>query len=521
LTTLRTYSAVQSLGELYTQIISLLGFRRFDEYKAMGLAPYGDPTVYQGLFEASYQLLPDGDYRLDLLDQWMQRLATAGLIKRARRRGQSFTQVHMDLAAALQKTVERIVLHILAHYQKHTGQRRLCLAGGVTHNCSATGTVLYSGLFDDVFVQPAAHDAGTALGAAIHADRHSRCAARRSRWTHVYLGTHIGDNKAASCALERWEPFVEIEPIGPTFDNLASRLAKGVVIGWVQGHSEFGPRALGNRSILADPRPAQNKTRINAMVKKREAFRPFAPVVLSERLNDYFDVPVGYTEFPFMTFILKVKPEVQHLLGAITHVDGTARVQTVSREQNLPLWSLLRAFERETGIGMLLNTSFNNNAEPIVDTVDDAMSCFLTTGLDAVVIGNWLMTKRWDEIPDALYATMVPQIPPFRRLVKARQLNHLTGHVEDIYVLESTRSDVFGPLQVRISAGLAGLLWAARGRQTCGELCAQLGITSQDRHHLYSEAGRLWGDRVLVLIPSPGTEHTALDAHLTSASRRA
>ena len=211
---------------------------------------------------------------------------------------------------------------------------------------------------------------------------------------HVYLGTDIGDDTAVADQLRAWDAFISFEKSPDIARQAAHLMAEGAVIGWVQGRSEFGPRALGNRSILADPRPATNKDRINQMVKKREGYRPFAPSVLEEDVRLYFDIPEGIDKFPFMIFVVQVRPDMRQQLGAITHVDGTARVHTVSRETNSRYWEVINAFKEITGVGVLLNTSFNNNVEPIVDSVEDGVVSFLTTGLDYLVVGDYLAKKR-------------------------------------------------------------------------------------------------------------------------------
>jgi carbamoyltransferase len=253
------------------------------------------------------------------------------------------------------------------------------MAGGVAHNCSLNGKILYSGLFDDIFVQPASHDAGGAIGAALYVTKSEMKDGSSVKLDHVYWGTDVSESKIIVEELDRWNKFIDIKKSDNIVNDTAKLLAEGSVIGWVQGRSEFGPRALGNRSILADPRPPENKDIINKMVKKREAYRPFAPSVLEEHVEEYFVIPTSQKQFPFMNFVLKVKEEKQSILGAITHVDGTARIQTVSKASNPMYWNLINEFSKYTGVHILLNTSFNNNAEPIVDSVYDAIVCFLTT----------------------------------------------------------------------------------------------------------------------------------------------
>jgi carbamoyltransferase len=501
LETLRVFSVAQSLGHLYSNMIRIIGYNRFDEYKAMGLAPYGDPTVFEGAFSTCYRLLPDGDYEIAPLTKWVGKLQHLGLIERARRKHQPFSQEHKDIAAALQTMLERIVLHVLSFFRHHTGCANLCAAGGVFHNCSLNGAVLYSKLFDRVFVQPAAHDAGGAYGAAIHAANHYREPIGPSVWKHVYFGSDLGEDGQLLSTLKRWCDFVEIEPMGHSLERPARLLADGAVIGWVHGRSEFGPRALGNRSILADPRPAENKDRINALVKKREAFRPFAPAVLIERLHDYFEVPDNDVEFPFMVFVLKVRPEHQSLLGAVTHVDGTARVQTVSPNINQRFWNLIHTFEGQTGVPVLLNTSFNNNAEPIVNSPDDAIGCYLTTGLDALVIGDYLLWKKSADISGEWLEHLVPQLPGFRRLVKRGTLNPDTRRFENIQSVQTTRARLFGPPERQITESVYQVLQLVDGRRTLGELIRKTNIGSCGIGEVYAEVRQLWGERVLALSP--------------------
>lgn len=379
----------QSLGLFYLKAIGYLGYGQFDEYKVMGLAPYGDPHRLRGVFRDCYELTAAGGYRLH-----PGGLRALEHHLRPRRRHEPFAQIHRDAAAALQETLETIALHVLTHHREATGLRHLCLAGGVAHNCSMNGQILRSGLFDHVFVQPAAHDAGAALGAAQHsALRHRRATWPREPLTHVYLGPDLPQPAGVEAVLSRWHHFIDFTREDDICRRAAKLIAEDRVIGWVQGRSEFGPRALGNRSILADPRPARNKDRINAMVKKRAGYRPFAPSVLREVAHRYFEIRED-EEFPFMTFVVGVRPEMRELLGAVTHVDGTARLHTVTRTTNERYWRLIDSFRDLTGVPILLNTSFNNNAEPIVDSATDAIVTYLTTGLDDLVIGDYLVRKK-------------------------------------------------------------------------------------------------------------------------------
>lgn len=386
---IKNISQEQSLGWYYCDVINYLGYDQFDEYKVMGLAPYGDPETFEKLFESFYELLPDGDYvihnhRLGLLAEHVLERSEIT----------NFSQKHKDIAAALQVSLERIVLHVLTHYKEKYNYTKLCLAGGVANNCSMNGKILYSGLFEDIFVQPGSHDAGCAIGASLHSYFSNTKTFKIEKFNDVYFGTDIGNEVSIRKELAKWNELITFEKVDNIEELTARHMAEGAVIGWVQGRSEFGPRALGNRSIIADPRPEENKNIINAMIKKREGYRPFAPSILEEYVNDYFVTHNNKTEFPYMTFVLNVKPDKQKLLGATTHVDGTSRIQTVSKKTNEKYWNLIEEFSKLTGVPVVLNTSFNNNAEPIVDSVEDAVICFLTTNLNFLVVGDYFVTKK-------------------------------------------------------------------------------------------------------------------------------
>ncbi|HEY6350082.1 MAG TPA: carbamoyltransferase C-terminal domain-containing protein [Candidatus Angelobacter sp.] len=498
---LQEFKVSQSLGHLYQFLIKFLGYERFDEYKVMGLAPYGDPRTFRNLFEQGYSLLPNGNYNIESSVTWLSLVDRAGLVPQSRRKGAPFTQVHKDFAAALQETVEKIALHVLRYFQQKTGERKLCLAGGVAHNCTMNGKILYSGLFDQVFVQPAAHDAGGALGAALGVWCENSPLARSKKLAHVYWGSHIGTDGHIAACLDRWSEFLSYKREKTIGATTARLIADGAVVGWVQGRSEFGPRALGNRSILADPRPAENKLRINEMVKKREQYRPFAPSVLEERLPEFFKVAPNQMEFPFMIFVLDVRENVRELLAAITHVDGTARVQSVAKSSNPEYWDLISEFEKITGVPILLNTSFNNHAEPIVDSVDDAVACFLTTGINYLVAGNYLVTKKSaSEICNAIL-TLVPQMPPSRKLVK-RHGHDRCAKTTTFYAIESTKSKHFGSRVCSISAPIFNLLQHADGFSDVRSLMMQCGISDEHAGELARELLNLWTQRIVMVSPS-------------------
>jgi carbamoyltransferase len=498
---LRTFSVPQSLGNLYNNLISLLGYSRFDEYKVMALAPYGDSKVYESVLGQCYQLLPDGNYSLAEPITCFLALHDAGLLASIRRKGEEFSQVHMNFAASLQAALEKIVLHILRFYRRVTNHRNLCMAGGVAHNSSLNGKVHYSQLFERVFVQPAAHDAGGALGAAIWASCEAQPKARRWRLTDLYLGSPIGSEQKVVQALSAWKAYVTVRQSESAIAETAKLMAEGNIIGWAQGRAEFGPRALGNRSILADPRPAGNKARINEMVKKREEYRPFAPSVLEESVEEYFEIPNGTTSFPFMTHVLTVREKARPLLGAVTHVDGTARVQTVSKSTNPLFWELIKEFDRLTGVPILLNTSFNNNAEPIVDSIDDAVTCFLTTGINHLVIDRYIVTKPAHISSDSVLR-LIPMVPLSRKLL-CRCVGCPGLQSTMVFELESTKSFQFGARYARVSSQAYTVLQRADGKKSLSMLMEEVNMPyDQGGESLVGEILDLWTRRLVVLRPS-------------------
>jgi carbamoyltransferase len=497
---IRSYDIDQSLGNLYADSIRLLGYHRFDEYKAMGLAPYGDPQRFESLFGELYELLPEGQYRIaSRRDRWAI-LNRAGVVSEARRHDEEFSAVHADIAAALQAALERVVLHVLGFFRRDTGQSNLCLAGGVAHNCTLNGKILEAGLFESVFAQPAAHDAGGALGAALAATHRCGGSMARIDGCQVFTGRRLHRETNVSVPLRRWEDHIVVERVPNPSRLGAELLSRSQVIGWVHGRSEFGPRALGHRSILADPRPAANKDRINRMVKKRESFRPFAPAIRSERLGDVVELTDTTTDLSYMNFSLRVTQEAALLLGAVTHVDRSARVQSVSRSFDPLFWNLIFEFEHLTGVPAVLNTSFNNNAEPIVDSVDDAVACFLTTGLDAMIVEDFLVRRRrplgWSHECEKLRVIL-----PYNRKLVVRSFPE-DGSATRRNFIDCTASKFFALPSVAISRSLYEiLLRAVENEATIGELYGRCVLPADQRRAVGNELFSLWEKRVLVLVP--------------------
>ncbi len=404
---LKQIAAFHSLGILYGVFTLYLGFyMNMDEYKVMGLAPYGNPRRYYDKVMEMVSLKSDGTYIIPAFakDQTLLEKEThAGVLRHLSERfgpprepDDEITQHHKDIAAALQAVLQTCQLHVLRHFKAQTGQNNLCMAGGVALNCSLNGVIRRSRLFDGMFVQPAAGDDGTALGAALFAQKLHDPGYKPQKMAVPLWGPEFGDAEIKQ-ALDDREDCIWTKP--DSFDELcqqvAERLASGEVVAWFQGRMEYGPRALGSRSILADPRDPGMRDRINSLVKKREGFRPFAPVVASESARRYFHIALGDEDtFAHMLYVTQVLPAYRQKLPAITHVDGSARVQTVSEEHNPRLWRLLKAFERVTGLPIVLNTSFNVKGEPIVCTPREALNTFRSAHLDALVLGDYLVEPK-------------------------------------------------------------------------------------------------------------------------------
>ncbi|HET8608366.1 MAG TPA: carbamoyltransferase C-terminal domain-containing protein [Burkholderiales bacterium] len=368
-----------SLGLLYEAVTQHLGFlHSSDEYKVMALASYGEPA-YAAAFERILAYRGDGAYTVDTS-------ALSELLGPARARGAPFEQRHFDIAHSLQQALERTVLEMAQWLHRKTGLKNLCLAGGVALNCVMNARIRDDGPFERVWVQPAAGDAGTALGAALWTDFSVR--GRRDWWMdHAYLGPAYRDSQIS--AFLDWSK-VRYRRLDNVAEQTATMLADGKVIGWFQGRLEFGPRALGGRSILASPIDPGMQSRLNE-IKDREDFRPVAPVVMEEHAAQWF---TGAGPSPFMLFVYEVEPARAERIPAVRHVDGTARIQTVNRHQHPLYYDLLDAFYRRTGVPVLVNTSFNTRGEPMVCSPRDALESFWTSPLDALVIGPFLVEKE-------------------------------------------------------------------------------------------------------------------------------
>ena len=404
---LKQIPSIHSLGILYSVFTLYLGFDfNMDEYKVMGLAPYGNPRRHFDSIMSLVSLKPDGTHTIPLLfknETEEDKETYAGSLRvleemfgPPRDPEAEITRQHQDVAAGLQAVLQTALLHLLRAFRKETGLRNLCMAGGVALNCTANGVIKRSRIFKKMFVQPAAGDDGSALGAALSVlHSHHRDLPVEGMSLPLW-GPEFGDDEIAEairgragCVARRFDSVDAL--VGEASDCIA----RGQILGWFQGRMEFGPRALGSRSILADPRGGDMRNRINALVKKREEFRPFAPAVAAEAAAKFFEIEDGDESlFAYMLCVTQVRAAFREQLPAITHVDGSARVQTVNRDENPRFWKLLKAFESKSGMPILLNTSFNVRGQPIVCTPAEAVDTFLLAGLDALVIGDYLVRAK-------------------------------------------------------------------------------------------------------------------------------
>jgi carbamoyltransferase len=412
-----------SLGLLYSAFTYFTGFKvNSAEYKVMGLAPYGVPKYKDVILRELIDLKEDGSFKLNMeyFDYCTGLRMTSDRFHRLfggppREAESELTQREMDLARSVQEVTEEAILRMARHVRRETGMKHLCLAGGVALNCVANGRLLREGLFDDIWIQPASGDAGGALGAALYAWHQYEGKERAvDGVTSVQQGSYLGPS------FTKEEIKVFLNGAGAVYHELrdnevskrvADLIAEEKVIGWFQGRMEFGPRALGSRSIIGDARSPHMQETMNLKIKFRESFRPFAPSVLAERASEYFDIDRGS---PYMLLVADVKEHhclpvptekeslegleklcvVRSTIPAVTHVDFTARLQTVHRETNPPYYDLIARYEQDHGCPVIINTSFNVRGEPIVCTPEDAYRCFMRTHMDCLLLGNFLLFKE-------------------------------------------------------------------------------------------------------------------------------
>ena len=412
-----------SLGLLYSAFTYYTGFKvNSGEYKLMGLAPYGNPIYIEKVKEL-IDLKDDGTFRLDQkyfnyatgLTMTNNKFNNLFGQKPRNSQNEKITQFHMDIAASVQKVTEEIMIRLTKSIRREYGIKNLCLAGGVALNCVANGKILKEKIFDNIWVQPAAGDAGGAVGAALAMwyleQKNKRCFDSDDKMNGSYLGPEYSQKYIEEELIKKGAKFKVFDE-ETLLDKTAHDISEGNAVGWFQGRMEFGPRALGNRSILADPRSINTQKNLNLKIKYRESFRPFAPSVLREHLEEWFDIDV---DSPYMLMvanvnekkILKISENEKKLFGidklnikrsqipAVTHVDNSARIQTVLKTKNEKYYKLIKKFKEKTGCPIVVNTSFNIRGEPIVNTPIEAFNCFMGTELDRLVIGNCYLKKRF------------------------------------------------------------------------------------------------------------------------------
>jgi len=430
-----------SVGLLYSAFTYYLGFKvNSGEYKLMGLAPYGDPSSEQTkqfvliIKEKLVKVYDDGSIYLD--QQYFNYAVGLRMVKdkkfetlfgfKRRNEEEELKQLHCNLALAIQQVTEEIVLKLATHAKEITGSNNICLSGGVALNCVANGKLQNTNLFENIFIQPASGDAGGAVGSALAAhhiyfEKERSISSAMDAMKGSYLGPSFSTDKI-ELTIQQYKAVARIfNNRNELYQTVAASISEGNVIGWFQGRMEFGPRALGNRSIIADPRNPEMQKKLNLKIKYREGFRPFAPAVLAEDVQDYFELN---TSSPYMLLVQPVKKPLQHpvpenyhqlnltdklyfrrsSLPAVTHIDYSARVQTVHQETNAAFYDLLTAFKQQTGCAVLINTSFNVRGEPVVCTPQEAYQCFMRTEMDYLVIENYLFSKQeqpeWKEKDD-------------------------------------------------------------------------------------------------------------------------
>lgn len=395
-----------SAGIFYTALTQYLGFPHYgDEYKVMGLAPYGEPNYVDelkkvilfkdnGLFELNTKYFKhakegvamsweNGDPHIDSI--FSKELEN--LLGPVRQKDEELTQKHKDIATSVQRVTEELIFHILNHLQKRTGLKNICIAGGVAQNSVANGKILEKTTFEHIYIPSAGHDAGTALGSALWLYNHILENDRLPAIYNAYTGAKSTNEEVETCLKTENIEYTKYND-EELLEVVSDALINGKVIGWFQGRAEFGPRALGHRSIIVDPRRTDAKELLNAKIKRRESFRPFAPSILEEYVSEYFEKT---DKVPFMEKVYPIKKEKHAEIPAVTHVDGTGRLQTVAKGDRY--YDLIEKFRQKTGTPILLNTSFNEN-EPIVNTPKEALNCYLRTEMDMLVMENCVVARK-------------------------------------------------------------------------------------------------------------------------------
>lgn len=404
---LETVSYPHSVGVFYTTFTQWLGFPHYgDEYKVMGLAPYGQPTHLEqlrkvikfkdnGLFELDLKYFDHPSKGVNMVWEGgipaMDSLYSEALLNEfgpARKADEPLSQDHKDWATSVQRITEELIYHLLTHLQQKTGSDAVCIAGGVAQNSVANGKILLKTPFKKVYIPPAGHDAGTCIGAALWVYNQLLDRPRTAPMLHGYLGSRFSNENIEELLKQKNISYQKLEGEA-LFSKVTDCLINAGVVGWFQGRAEFGPRALGHRSIIADPRRDDAKEILNAKIKRRESFRPFAPSILKQHIPHYFE---QVDDVPFMEKVFLIKEEQRFKIPAVTHVDGTGRLQSVEQAIEPKYYGLINNFYEKTGVPILLNTSFNEN-EPIVNTPEEALNCFLRTKMDMLVLEDIVIER--------------------------------------------------------------------------------------------------------------------------------
>jgi len=396
-----------SIGLFYTSFTQFLGFPYYgDEYKVMGLAPYGEPKHVDKVLSV-IEFLSNGlftwkqDYFVHPTKAGFQyvnnipevgRLFSEKFIEdfgKPREQGEELTQYHKDLASSVQKATEQIIFHLLNKLHKRTGLKQVCIAGGVAQNSVANGKITENTGFKEVYIPSAGHDAGISMGSALYYHHQVLGNPRNPAIYSAYTGVKYSNDEIEAMLVNRGISYRRLEDV-ELFDLVTDKLIEPGVVGWFNGRAEFGPRALGGRSIIADPRNPKAKDLLNLKIKRRESFRPFAPSILKEYVSEYF---TKYDEVPFMEKVFPIRKDKHEVIPAVTHVDGTGRLQTVDKTVSPRYYGLIERFRQKTGVPILLNTSFNEN-EPIVNSPEEALNCFLRTQMDMLVLENFVIERE-------------------------------------------------------------------------------------------------------------------------------
>ena len=396
-----------SAGLFYTSFTQYLGFPHYgDEYKVMGLAPYGQPKYVaeirkiikftdDGLFDWDERYFQNPNEMKLGYEKHIPTVSTLFAQKMedvfgpARKLGDELTQKHKDIATSVQRVCEELILHILNHLQKRTGLKNVCIAGGVAQNSVANGKIIENTAFEHLYIPSAGHDAGISMGSALYAYNHILKQPRAAAVYNAYTGSRFTNEEIEIYLKSRGIEYERLDD-ETLYNRITDKLIEPGVVGWFSGRAEFGPRALGGRSIIADPRNEKAKELLNLKIKRRESFRPFAPSILKEYVSEYF---TKVEDVPFMEKVFPIKPEKYAVIPAVTHVDGTGRLQTVDKEVSPRYYALIDRFREKTGVPILLNTSFNEN-EPIVNTPAEALDCFLRTSMDMLVLENCIVERK-------------------------------------------------------------------------------------------------------------------------------